>query len=238
MKHILWIASIAGTAALLFAIATLPVNAQTVVGTNHDLSTGSPGATTNVNRVCVFCHTPHQAAAAFGQPPLWNHTLSGTAAYGIYDVNVSPTMDAVPVDIGGAAVGSASVSNLCMSCHDGTVAVQSLYNAPNEAPILDNPANITVNAGGNVDAAGLITGNPNVGIDLTNDHPVNFTYDTALAGTDGGLNDPATTPAVAALLFGGTVQCASCHDPHDNTNGAFLVMSNVASALCVTCHTK
>lgn len=238
MKHILWMAGLAGTAALLFAIATFPVNAQTVVGTSHDLSSTGPNAQTNVNRVCVFCHTPHQAAAANGQPPLWNHTLSGVASYGVYDVTVSPTMDATPTDIGGAAAGSASVSNLCMSCHDGTVAVQSLYNAPNEAPINDNPANITVTSGGNVSAAGLITGNPNLGTDLSNDHPVNFTYDTALATADGELNDPATTPAVAALLFGGTVQCASCHDPHNDTFGAFMVMDNTGSALCVTCHQK
>jgi len=40
------------------------VSAQTVVNTKHDLSSSGPGATTNVGRVCVFCHTPHQAAAA------------------------------------------------------------------------------------------------------------------------------------------------------------------------------
>ncbi len=218
----------------VLAVAGL-AGAQTVVGTDHDLSSTGPGATTNVTRVCVFCHTPHQAAAANGQDPLWNHTLSTTASYGVY---ASSTLNATPSDIGGAAVGSASVSNLCMSCHDGTVAVTSLYNAPNEAPINDNAANITITAGGNVSAAGLITGNPNLGTDLTNDHPVNFTYDHALATADGGLRDPATTPAVAALLFGGTVQCASCHDPHDNTNPPFLVMSNTGSALCTTCHIK
>jgi len=34
------------------------------------------------------------------------------------------------------------------------------------------------------------------------------------------------------------MQCSSCHDAHDNTNGKFLVMSNTASALCIVCHTK
>lgn len=225
--------------ALLFSLVLLAAasmaSAQTVVGTAHDLSSTGPGVTTNVNRVCVFCHTPHQATAANGQDPLWNHTLSATAAYGVYG---SGTLDATPADIGAAVVGSASVSNLCMSCHDGTVSVASLYNAPNEAPINDNPANITITAGGNVTAAGLITGNPNLGTDLTNDHPVNFTYDTALATADGELYDPATTPTVAALLSGGTVQCSSCHDPHNGTFEPFLVMSNVSSALCTTCHVK
>ncbi len=206
-----------------------------VVGSAHDLSSTGPGAQTNVNRVCVFCHTPHQATAANGQDPLWNHTLSSTASYGVYG---SSSLNATPTDIGGAVAGSANASNLCMSCHDGTVSVASVWNAPNESPIDDNPANITIAAGGNVTGGGLITGNPNLGVDLSNDHPVNFTYDTALANADGGLYDPAVTSAVSALLFGGTVQCASCHDPHDTTNEPFLVMSNSASALCLTCHNK
>ena len=40
------------------------------------------------------------------------------------------------------------------------------------------------------------------------------------------------------MLFGGLVECASCHDPHDNSNAPFLVMANTASALCLTCHDK
>jgi len=131
-------------------------------------------------------------------------------------------------------VGSQTVSNLCMSCHDGTVAVHTLYNEPNEL----GGAAITITAGGNVDSNGFITGTPLLGTDLSDDHPINFTYDTALATADGGLNDPATTPAVAALLFAGTVQCASCHDPHDNTFAPFLVVDNTSSALCTTCHIK
>jgi predicted CXXCH cytochrome family protein len=217
--------------AVLALLASGGAMAQTVVGTAHDLSSTGPGATTDVDRVCVFCHTPHQAAAANAQDPLWNHTLSGTASYGVYD---SGTLDATPTDIGGAAVGTAPTSNLCMSCHDGTVSVASLYNDPNELA----GASPTVTAGGNVTAAGLITGNPNLGTDLTDDHPINFTYDTALATADGDLNDPAVTPAVAALLSGGTVQCSSCHDPHDNTNIPFMVVDNTQSALCTTCHIK
>lgn len=212
----------------LALVASTGVMAQTVVGTAHDLSTLGPGATTNVNRVCVFCHTPHQATAANAQDPLWNHTLSGTASYGVY---ASATLDATPTDIGGAVAGSAPTSNLCMSCHDGTISVASLYNDPNEV------VSVTVTDGGNV-VGGFITGNPNIGTDLTDDHPINFTYDTGLAGTDGGLVDPAGSPAVQALLIGGTVQCSSCHDPHDNTFPPFMSVDNAQSALCTTCHQK
>jgi predicted CXXCH cytochrome family protein len=222
MKRILVVAA-------FLLLVTSAATAQTVVGTAHDLSSTGPGAQTNVARVCVFCHTPHQATAAAGQDPLWNHTLAATANYGVYG---STTMNATPTDIGGAAAGSASTSNLCMSCHDGSVAVHSLYNDPNEV------ASVTITAGGNVSAAGIITGTPLVGTSLTDDHPINFTYDTALSTADGGLQDPATTPAAAALLSAGTVQCGSCHDPHDATNAPFLVMANTGSALCTTCHVK
>jgi predicted CXXCH cytochrome family protein len=131
----------------------------------------------------------------------------------------SPTFDGAGTisDVG----GSEEVTNLCLSCHDGTVAPTSMYNVPNN---------------GTVTAMAPITGDANVGTDLSNDHPVNFTYDTALALSDGGLKDPSTLSNTP--LFNGTIQCASCHDAHDDTNGAFLVMSNNNSSLCLECHVK
>lgn len=194
--------------------------AQTIVGSQHDLSAALPTS----QQVCVFCHTPHQPEGPpqVNTDPLWNHTLSVTGSYGVYG---SPTLDAVPTDIGGGT----AVSNLCMSCHDGTVGLGSLYNDPNiTGGAEETPTN----------SATIIGGNANMGIDLSNDHPVNFTYDTALATTDGGLEDPATNATVASWLIGGSVQCSSCHDVHDPTNLPFLRASNVNSALCTTCHTK
>ncbi|MFQ6084309.1 MAG: cytochrome c3 family protein [Candidatus Aminicenantia bacterium] len=199
----------------------------TVVGTDHDMSVGGGSyADTTATWVCVFCHTPHQASAASGQDPLWNHTLSSTANYGTYD---SDTIDATDItDIGGAAAGSANVSNLCMSCHDGTIAVGSLWNPPNVNP----PADTTTK----------VTGGANLGTDLSDDHPINFTYDSTLATNDGELNTPVSTSWVDAgqtvPLFSSKVQCASCHDPHDDTNQPFLVKGNTDSALCTTCHIK
>lgn len=191
---------------------------QTVVGSDHDLRSWGSN-----DDVCGYCHFPHQATAAAGQDPLWNHTLQVTASYGVYG---SDTMNAAPTDIGGQAVGSASVSFLCMSCHDGTVAIQSLYKTPHSAP----------------SGTDTITGSALIGTDMSDDHPINFTYDTALATADGDLVSPSSSMAVDAAgeipLFGGTVQCASCHDPHDNNNEPFLRKTNVASALCSSCHQK
>ena len=201
---------------LLVAIA--PAAGQSVVGTLHDLS--ADGGT---SEVCVYCHTPHQAAAATVQQPLWNHTVSTTANFGVYASNTLNATDLA--DIGGQAVGSQSVSALCMGCHDGSVALESLYNPPNS---------------GAPGAIGTITGNANLGTSLVDDHPVNFTYDNTLATADGGLAVPTdgTTVDGTVPLFGGTVQCASCHDPHNDTNTPFLVATNAGSALCLRCHNK
>ena len=94
-----------------------------------------------------------------------------------------------------------------MSCHDGTVSVLSMYNPPNTGfSIAAVP--------GRIYATGSIISNAHMGTCLTDDHPVNFTYDTALATADGGLVDPATTPAVAA--------------PDPRRNGAVLVVPHDA----------
>lgn len=196
-----------------------PALAQTIVGTEHDLSAALPTS----QEICVFCHTPHQpdTPAVFDVDPLWNHTMSTVASYGVY---ASDTLNAIPGDIGGGT----AVSNLCMSCHDGTVGIGSLLNEPNISGGEETPSNSTT----------LMSGNALLGTDLTNDHPINFIYDTALATADGELEDPAANTTVADLLFAGSLQCASCHDPHDDTFLPFLRLDNHQSGLCLTCHVK
>lgn len=216
--------------ALMFAVA---LGFSAISGTKHDLSSGGglTDAATTEDQVCVFCHTPHGSSAT---DPLWNHTQSSVATYTAY---ASTTLDASISPWGGA---SANVSALCMSCHDGTVAVNSQINPTD--PNGNDPA---MGSGNELDpnahiAAGRVT---NLGSDLSNDHPVNFTYDAALATADGELvtpNDPNNYVDAAQNfpLFGGTMQCATCHDAHDDTNGQFLVIANASSALCTTCHQK
>jgi predicted CXXCH cytochrome family protein len=99
-------------------------------------------------------------------------------------------------------------------------------------------------SGSELDAAGKIRAGrtTNMGTSLINDHPVNFTYDAALATADGKLVTPDSSSYVDAAheipLFGAKVQCATCHDPHDNTNEPFLTKTNSGSQLCLTCHQK
>jgi len=215
----------------------VPAMAQSnVIDTMHNLSS-SAGAdqiadrSTDEDQICVFCHTPHQATPA---APLWNHTQSAVASYGVY---ASPSLDAA--DIADIGAGSDDVSNLCMSCHDGTLGVNELGNPAN-----DTNGNPAMGSGTELDAAGriLATRPTNMGTSLSDDHPVNFTYDSALASADGELATPVSAAYVDAAqtvpLFGGKVQCASCHDPHDNSNEPFLTKTNAASQLCSTCHLK
>ncbi len=218
---------------MLFCLMAAPVSSQSVTGSKHDLRAvgGGTPTGTNLEEICVVCHTPHQATAANAQDPLWNRNLAATAAYGVYS---STTLNAAPAELGGATIGTAQVSNLCLSCHDGTVSVLSMLNPPNAAPGPITP----IAVGGTIDATGKIISNANIGTNLTDEHPVNFTFDSALSTADGGLYDPAVTPAVAKMLVGGKVQCSSCHNPHDQTFKPFLRASNSGSGLCKTCHIK
>jgi predicted CXXCH cytochrome family protein len=72
---------------------------------------------------------------------------------------------------------------------------------------------------------------------LANDHPVGVTL--ALAGE---MESIATVETGGLRLFGvggDTVECASCHDPHDNTANWFMLRLDPADGtLCETCHTK
>jgi predicted CXXCH cytochrome family protein len=204
--------------------------AQSIVASKHDLSTGGgiTNKSTNESQVCIFCHTPHQKTIT--ATPLWNKTLSAQATYGVY---ASGTLNATLADVG----GSGTVSNLCLSCHDGTVAVNSL----------DNKSSIgtpTMGSATELDATGKIAAGREtiIGTSLTNDHPINFTYDAALATLDGGLVTPTSASYVdvahAVPLYSGKLQCATCHNPHNNANSSFMRKANSGSALCLTCHSK
>ena len=186
---------------------------QTITGSAHDFSGESWNGS---GETCITCHTPHNADMGVADAPLWNHEVTAST-FTAYD---TPTMDAT-------AGQPSGTSKLCLSCHDGTVAVD--------------------NYGGATGGTDLITGNKNLGTDLSGDHPVSFLYDAALATSDGELHDPTNTNSglgstiTSDLLVGNKVECSSCHDVHNTVavNGTkLLVKSNNASALCFTCHAK
>lgn len=216
---------------LLLAAGSLSLSA-TIVGTKHDMSSTGPGVKTNTNQTCVFCHTPHGSATAANQViPLWNKTTTVTTGFTMYNSTNNPlsslqgTVDATPT----------GASMACFTCHDGSQAIGNMVNLPNGV------ASLTYTAGGGVNATGFIaTGTGLLGKDLTNDHPVAITYQQNLDAT---LVNPTTFTTTGVRLFptnanGSKVQCASCHNVHDNTNAPFLRVSIASSAICTACHIK
>jgi len=206
----------------IFLIAILiaqPGIAQ-ISGTKHDFSTKSWAPTEN--KMCGVCHATHNAK---NEPsaPLWNHQSTAVAAYTLY---TSPTFSGQ----GGLTITNPSASSkLCLSCHDGTVAVENFGNTTNGTNFI--PASSRI---------GGVTGS-----DMTKDHPISFQYTDALAAADGGLRAPSTTNSglggtiTQNMLFNNRMECASCHDVHNKFNVTHLLkMSNINSQLCLTCHSK
>ena len=124
---------------LVLAAAGLAVAAPVsdVTQSLHNLSVGGPGGTRaqTESQVCVFCHTPHGATAVPGAP-LWNRQLSGAT----YTTYTSSSLDAVGV--AGQLDQPAGSSRLCLSCHDGTLAIGQVNVRVADAPILVAPASI------------------------------------------------------------------------------------------------
>ena len=60
----------------VMALAT-PAFAQGIENSVHDLNVYNTNAVTMPDgRICVACHTPHNAKAAVTDAPLWNHEAS------------------------------------------------------------------------------------------------------------------------------------------------------------------
>jgi hypothetical protein len=213
---------------IIFATLTLlagfsGVSFAGITGSAHDFSGfGFAGG-----QICLPCHTPHNGELV-NDAPLWNHELSA-ATYQLYN---SPSMDAVVGQPTGA-------SKLCLSCHDGTVGVDSFGGQSGTIFI---------------DAFGA---DVNLTTDLSNDHPISFTYDAALATTDPALFDPTTTIVTIGsgsfsrtgtisdvMLANNVLQCQSCHSVHNDfvagiaISDALLKISIGGSELCLACHNK
>ena len=231
-----------GVIALSALGASLAYAGGSVVGSRHDMNTYSNDD--SMQRVCAFCHTPHHALddAAVDYNPLWSHTFTTQNFTEYSSTTLQSQPDAIDVLSGN--------SRLCMSCHDGAIAVDQHYGiAGTDIRTGDSWGQIAVGGGG----------------DLSNDHPIGFDY--ALVG--GPLNTPGAVPKVAVagedseirglatpLLAVGTktindlmeprgaqriMTCGSCHDVHNTysvQDRYFLYGSQVGSQICLTCHIK
>ncbi len=61
-----------------------------------------------------------------------------------------------------------------------------------------------------------------------------WNVDTANAAR--GATSPTNQTLLDHLTADGRITCATCHDPHLNTNPPFLRLDNTADALCLDCH--
>ncbi len=201
-----------GLIAIALLLLALPVFAG-LATSKHNLSVSGPGVVKAASETqsCLFCHAPHNASPI---APLWNRNNPGTS----YTPYTSSTSIARPGQPTGASLQ-------CLSCHDGTIAL---------GDVLSRGTRIGMSGG----VTTMPAGNSKLGSDLSDDHPISFAYTATLAATRGELANPATLTGKVKLDAGGQLQCTSCHDPHDDTNGKFLVVPNQASALCQTCHVK
>lgn len=231
---------------ILFILTTKAISAPNTYGitnTRHNLlvpynstMSGMVGLLyNNYGEVCVYCHTPHGAQNS--SAPLWNRTLPTTGNYTPYS---STTIDTN----GGAIPQPDGVSLACLSCHDGTIAVDSIINAPGSGAAWGGPVaanhyalNQSTGAGSCLQCHSVL---PNAnftvmafGQDLRPQHPISMNYPTPLQ--DPKFNPPTNSNGSLAWfetggmanraddneikLFsdgagGYKVQCASCHNPH------------------------
>ena len=212
-------------------------NAQTssFIGSQHDFPTDknawnfSPKVTEQLEaHICYICHVTDSngklSQSKFNDTtamkPIWNHLLSN-ANYKIYSEGYNFWKG------GGRTIGNPDGSSkLCLSCHDGTVALSNFRMFMKSMGMSST------------------TGNATLGTDLSTSHPISFTYDGSLSMIDRKLNNPTAYPSGVRngtidedMLEDHKLQCISCHDVH-NIAGAnhLLIKSNQMSALCLTCH--
>ena len=198
---------------LLGALTAAALADESIVNSKHDLSSRGPGPIRAISesRICIFCHAPHNAAP---QTPLWNRENPRTH----YRIYRSSTTDARIDQPSGP-------SKMCLSCHDGSMALGNLLSRPAPHPIV-------------MTARTIPPGTADLTNDLSDDHPIGFRYDRALSNTDGQIRPPEVISVKLPLGAHGEFHCTTCHDPHNNELGDFLRMSDQMSVICITCHDR
>ncbi len=200
------------SAALALALALPRRRYGASPGSPHDFTAQGWSRRRAVRRL------PHAASRRQDRPQRapWNHRVT-TATYTLYS---SPTLKATlsqPTHYG---------SKLCLSCHDGTVALDSF--------------------GGNTRSTTFIDTANSVGTDLRGTHPIGLIYDAALSTADPELYNPATKLTALGgtithdLLFGTGTWSAR---PVTTSTIRETTLPSSASRrtearICLTCHNK
>lgn len=214
--------SLLGLGMVLALAAGLPAQQSRISkvrNSRHDFSvSGSANfKAQSDDTICLFCHTPHNAMPA---TPLWNHKILEGFTYTVYQSTTTTSTISQPQ--------TGDSSKLCLSCHDGTVALgDTVNNGMVQFQNLPLDQKLPASSASNLAGTSL---------NLADDHPSAFAPDFS---ANAQLRIPPSGDQVK-LDSQGRVQCSSCHDPHDEfvdpTEQRFLVKNNSASAICTTCH--
>ncbi len=205
-------------AAVVTVVGILSINVANaaISSTRHNLGATGTGTNTfdGTQAICVFCHTPHGADNS-ASVPLWNRVLPNSSSYTTYDSLGTTSLDGAIAPVG-------SVSIACLSCHDGTQAMNVMINAPGSGGF--DPAGSALAGTWTGPAAGAspvgslnyaTASIVNIGTDLSNDHPVGIQY--------GGGGASSTDPDGS---FGGALADPDFIAPYKatiNTNAVWWV---------------
>jgi len=190
---------------------------NSILDTKHNLSVSGKGEikSPTETRVCVFCHGSHNTS---DEGPLWNHE---TTAPGKFRTYARTTMVGRPEQPNGA-------TKLCLSCHDGTIAVGAIRGLSASVPMR------------NVGHNGAIPDGraSNLGMDLTGTHPVSVRFQQNLALGNSHLRWPPLDPeGRVGTDQEGYVQCTSCHDPHGSRSKKYpFWLKATFDEVCQACH--
>lgn len=247
-----------GVVAAFALVALLGAGAASagIANTKHNLGSATNplgrNQVTETDEICVFCHTPHGGETT-NPAPLWNKRLNtGGAAFTTYQSIGSSTMNARFADDGlTGSVSVGSVSLACLSCHDGTQAMDNIINAPGSGGLTADGGSTNglgwTWSGPNVTALGMLTGVAALGKDLSNDHPIGIQYcgggpmESTPSGSCRDLDFTAPTTAVIASVNQWWVDSGSTAGSRDKGD-MILYRRNFPtdgvgpSVECATCH--
>ena len=234
-----------------------------ISGTKHNLgstSTAGNNQTSSTGEICVFCHRPHAADVSTAGVPLWNKRLN-TGSATAFTTYSSSTMNAIGANDGLAgATTIGSVSLACLSCHDGTQAMDNVLNAPGSGGYSSTGGGTAglgwTWSGSRVDTDGFMTNAATtlamLGRDLSNDHPIGIQYcgggprvgSTGTACGDADFHAPANGTIGGATAFwvntsGGTANREKTdmilYNRAFDANGS-LPAGTYPSVECASCH--
>jgi len=204
---------------LVLAAGSLVAQINTDVIGIHNLGPGSQSPITGgLSGPCLYCHAPHSGVGSSTLPtPLWNQKLT-TQTY-------TPYRSSTYVEQGNPQPPLGHDSNLCMSCHDGTVA-----------------PGLTA-AYGKVQMAGSMYASDVLGTNLQSSHPFSLVVpmkDSADLVASLVSQGRTADPRGAVKLINGNIECSSCHNPHvqslDPIVMDFLVRNSSNGQMCLACH--